>query len=142
MQELIASIDEMISAQLNEIIHHESFKRMESDWRGLNDLVSTTNFRADVMIDIIDVGKDELFDDFDSNAVDITGSALFKKIYLAEYDQYGGKPYGSIIGLYEFEHTPDDEFWLKSWGKLLRLVMRLSLVLSRLSFLVAKILKN
>jgi len=117
VQELIASIDEMISAQLNEIIHHESFKRMESDWRGLNDLVSTTNFRADVMIDIIDVGKDELFDDFDSNAVDITGSALFKKIYLAEYDQYGGKPYGSIIGLYEFEHTPDDEFWLKIMGK-------------------------
>ena len=117
VQELIATIDEMVSTQLNQIIHHENFKRMESDWRGLNDLVSTTNFRADVMIDMIDVSKDELFDDFDSNAVDITGSALFKKIYLAEYDQYGGKPYGSIIGLYEFEHTPDDEFWLKIMGK-------------------------
>ena len=86
VQELIATIDEMVSTQLNQIIHHENFKRMESDWRGLNDLASTTNFRADVMIDMIDVSKDELFDDFDSNAVDITGSALFKKAYLAEYD--------------------------------------------------------
>ncbi|NOQ35110.1 MAG: type VI secretion system contractile sheath large subunit [Methylococcaceae bacterium] len=117
VQELIASIDEMVSAQLNQIIHNENFKQMESDWRALNDLVSTTNFKADIMIDIIDVSKDELFEDFDSNAVDITGSALFKKVYLAEYDQYGGRPYGSIIGMYEFEHTPDDEFWLKIMGK-------------------------
>ena len=118
VQKLIADIDELVNAQLNQIIHNESFKRMEADWRALNDLVRTTNFKADVMIDIIDVGKDELFTDFDSNAVDITGSALFKKVYLAEYDQYGGKPYGSIIGLYEFNHIPDDEFWLKIMGKI------------------------
>lgn len=118
VQNLIARIDEMVNAQLNEIIHHEQFKRMESNWRSLNDLVRNTNFKANVMIDMIDVGKDELYEDFDSNAVDITGSALFKKAYLAEYDQYGGKPYGSIVGLYEFDHTPRDEFWLKTMGKI------------------------
>lgn len=117
VQNLIAHIDELVNAQLNEIIHNEKFKRMESDWRALNDLVRTTPFKADVMIDILDVSKDELFEDFDSNAVDITGSALFKKAYIAEYDQYGGKPYGSIVGLYEFSHTPQDEFWLKIMGK-------------------------
>jgi type VI secretion system protein ImpC len=118
VQSLIARIDELVNAQLNEIIHNDKFKRMEADWRALNDLVRNTNFKANVMIDIVDVGKDELYDDFDSNAVDITGSALFKKCYLAEYDQYGGKPYGSIIGLYEFDHTPRDEFWLKTMGKI------------------------
>lgn len=118
VQNLIAHIDEIVNSQVNQIIHNEKFKSMEADWRSLNDLVLNTNFRANVMIDIIDVGKDELFDDFDSNAVDITGSALFKKAYVAEYDQYGGKPYGSIIGLYEFEHTPRDEFWLKIMGKI------------------------
>lgn len=118
VQNLIAHIDELVNAQLNQIIHHEKFKGMEADWRALNDLVRTTNFKADVMIDIIDVSKDELYEDFDSNAVDITSSALFKKAYIAEYDQYGGKPYGSIIGLYEFEHTPHDEFWLKIMGKI------------------------
>lgn len=118
VQSLIARIDEMVNAQINQIIHHDKFKTMESNWRSLNDLIRNTNFKADVVIDVIDVGKDELYEDFDSNAVDITGSALFKKVYVAEYDQYGGKPYGSIVSLYEFEHTPRDEFWLKIMGKI------------------------
>lgn len=118
VQELIAHIDGMINAQLNQIIHHENFKNLESTWRSLNDLVLNTNFKADVMLDMLDVSKDELFQDFDSNAVDITGSALFRKVYVAEYDQYGGKPYGSMIGIYDFRNTPDDIFWLKIMGKI------------------------
>jgi type VI secretion system protein ImpC len=117
-QEVIANIDQIINAQLNEIIHHESFKQLESSWRSLNDLVQTTPFKADIMIDMIDVSKEELAEDLENNSVDITGSALFKKVYVSEYDQYGGRPYGSIIGLYEFEHTPKDEFWLKTMGKI------------------------
>lgn len=116
--ELIARIDKAVNDQINEIIHHENFKKMESNWRSLNDLILNTNFKADIMIDILDVDKEELFDDFEANAVDITGSALFKKVYISEYDQYGGKPFGSIIGLHEFEHTPHDEFWLKIMGKI------------------------
>ena len=116
--ELIARIDQAVNDQINEIIHHENFKKMESNWRSLNDLILNTNFKADIMIDILDVDKEELFDDFEANAVDITGSALFKKVYISEYDQYGGKPFGSIIGLHEFEHTPHDEFWLKIMGKI------------------------
>jgi type VI secretion system protein ImpC len=117
IQEVIARIDKMVNDQLNEIIHHEQFKTLESNWRSLNDLIQNTNFRANIMIDVLDVSKDELFEDFEANAVDITGSALFKKIYIAEYDQYGGKPYGAMIGGYEFDHTPSDEFWLKIMGK-------------------------
>jgi type VI secretion system protein ImpC len=118
VQELIARIDQTVNDQINEIIHHHNFKKMESNWRSLNDLILNTNFKADIMIDILDVDKEELFDDFEANAVDITGSALFKKVYISEYDQYGGKPFGSIIGLHEFEHTPHDEFWLKIMGKI------------------------
>lgn len=118
IQELIARIDQTVNDQLNQIIHHENFKKMESSWLSLNNLILNTNFKADIMIDILDVSKDELFEDFEANAVDITGSALFKKVYISEYDQYGGKPFGSILGLHEFEHTPDDEFWLKIMGKI------------------------
>ncbi|EFI34730.1 type VI secretion protein, EvpB/VC_A0108 family [Desulfonatronospira thiodismutans ASO3-1] len=117
IQDIVAQIDEMVNSQLNEIIHHDNFKQVESNWRSLNDLIQNTNFKANVMIDILDVSKDELFEDFESNAVDITGSALFKKVYVSEYDQFGGKPFGGIIGLYEFTHTPQDEFWLKTMGK-------------------------
>ena len=115
--DVIAQIDEMVNDQVNEIIHHEKFKMFESNWRSLNDLILNTNFKADVMIDILDVTKEELMEDFENNAVDITGSALFNKVYVAEYDQYGGRPVGSILGLYDFKHTPDDEFWLRTMGK-------------------------
>ena len=80
--EVIANIDEMVNDQINEIIHNPDFKELESNWRSLNDLILNTNFKADVMIDILDVSKDELFEDFENNAVDITGSALFKKVYV------------------------------------------------------------
>lgn len=116
--DVIARIDMKVNNQINEIIHQEQFKTLESNWRSLNDLILNTNFKADIVIDILDVSKDELEEDFEANAVDITGSALFKKSYIAEYDQFGGKPYGSIIGLYEFEHTPRDEFWLQVMGKI------------------------
>jgi len=118
IQELIARIDQAVIDQINEIIHHEKFKAMESTWRSLNDLILNTNFKADIMIDILDVSKEELYDDFEANAVDITGSALFKKVYVSEYDQYGGKPFGAIVGLHEFKHTPDDVFWLTTMGKI------------------------
>jgi type VI secretion system protein ImpC len=117
IQDLIARIDSAVNEQLNEIIHHENFKQLESNWRSLNDLIVNTNFRANVMLDFLDVSKDELFEDFEANAVDITGSALFKKVYLAEYDQYGGKPFGGMVGLYDFQHNPQDEFWLRTMGK-------------------------
>ncbi|MFI5342598.1 MAG: type VI secretion system contractile sheath large subunit [Chlamydiales bacterium] len=118
IQELISQINHMINDQVNEIIHHDKFKKLESTWRGLFDIVSGTNFRANVMIDMLDVSKEELNEDFENNSVDFTASALFQKAYISEYDQYGGKPFGSMIGLYEFEHTPADLKWLRVMGKI------------------------
>jgi type VI secretion system protein ImpC len=118
IQELIARIDRVVNAQVNEIIHHEKFRQLESSWRSLHDLIRTTNFKADVVIDILDVSKEELRNDFDINSVDITSSPLFKKVYVAEYDQYGGRPYGAILGLYEFVHTPADELWLRTMARI------------------------
>lgn len=118
IQEVICRLNTIIDAQINEVLHHESFKQLESTWRGLDDLISSTNFKANVQIDILDASKEELHEDFENNSVDFAASALFQKVYVAEYDQYGGKPFGSIIGLYEFQHTPADLNWLKTMGKI------------------------
>lgn len=117
LQEVVKRIDSLVSAQLNEIIHDPTFQKMESQWKALDDVIQHTNFRANIMIDFLDVGKDELAEDFENNSVDITGGALFKKVYVSEYDQYGGKPYGAILGFYEFEHNPKELFWLRQMGK-------------------------
>ena len=35
-------------------------------------------------------------------------SPLFKKIYEAEYGQFGGEPFGCLVGDYYFDQTPPD----------------------------------
>jgi type VI secretion system protein ImpC len=118
VQELVGRINSIVNVQVNEIIHHEKFKALEANWLSLDQLIKNTNFKANIMIDVLDVSKEELAEDFENNAVDITGSALFKKLYLAEYDQYGGRPYGNVVGMYETRHTPADEFWVRTMGRI------------------------
>ncbi|OJH40307.1 type VI secretion system contractile sheath large subunit [Cystobacter ferrugineus] len=113
----IARIDDLIETQVNEILHHEKFQKMESAWRGLEDLIGHTNFQADITIDILDVDKEELAEDFEKNSSSIFSSALFDKIYIKEYDQFGGKPYGVMLGLYEFSATRADITWLERMAK-------------------------
>ena len=115
--EVVAHIDQLIDAQMNEILHHPDFQALEASWRGLDDLVQNTNFKANIAIDILDVAKEELAEDFESNSANVFNGALFNKVYIQEYDQYGGTPFGTMIGLYEFASTPSDLLWLQRMGK-------------------------
>ena len=45
---MIAEIDRKLSAQLDEIIHHKDFQRLESTWRGLKFSVDRTDFRENI----------------------------------------------------------------------------------------------
>ncbi|EPX55994.1 hypothetical protein D187_008249 [Cystobacter fuscus DSM 2262] len=113
----IARIDGLIEEQINEVLHNEKFQKMESAWRGLDDLIGHTNFQADITIDILDVDKEELAEDFEKNSSSIFSSALFDKVYIKEYDQFGGKPYGVMLGLYDFSATRGDITWLERMAK-------------------------
>ncbi|MDR1606868.1 MAG: type VI secretion system contractile sheath large subunit [Deltaproteobacteria bacterium] len=101
VDELIAEIDRKISRQVDEIIHAEEFQKMESSWRSLKFLVDRTNFRENVRVKIMNVAKDDLLSDFEDSP-EITKSGLYKQIYAAEYGQFGGQPFGSIIANYDF----------------------------------------
>ncbi len=116
--DVVRQIDTMVDDQLNEIFHHSQFQHMEATWRGIDQLVENANFQSNVTIELLDVSKDELFEDFENNSSDIFGSALFEKVYIAEYDQYGGRPYGCLIGLYDFTTQARDLFWLRSMSKI------------------------
>jgi len=117
IQDLVSTIDLLVEAQINEVIHAPEFQAIESAWRSIADLVRNTNFKANIDISLLDVTKDEVYEDLELNSADIAGSELFKKIYVAEYDQFGGNPYGSIIGMYEFSNTAKDALWLRTMGK-------------------------
>jgi type VI secretion system protein ImpC len=127
IQDLIGAIDQLVEDQLNEIVHHPDFQSLESNWLSIADLVAHTNFQANINIGLLDVSKEEAHEDLELNLADIGGSELFKKIYVKEYDQFGGAPYGVIVGLYDFFERKDragnqrdknkDLTWLKGIGK-------------------------
>lgn len=103
----IAQIDELISVQLNEIMHHEDFQKLEASWRGLHYLVSNTETSTTLKLRVLNVSRKDLQKDLDS-AVEFDQSALFKMVYEAEYGTLGGTPYSCLIGDYEFGRHPQD----------------------------------
>ena len=107
VEDLIAELDSIISSQVDEIIHHPEFQKMESAWRELNFLLERTDFSENISVEIISISKDELKQDFEDN-VEIIESGLYKKVYTDEFGQYGGKPFAAILGAYRFDKSAED----------------------------------
>ena len=112
---MIAEIDEKLSRQLDEILHHEQFQKLESAWRGLKFAIDRTNFRENVRIDLVNVSKEDLLEDFEDSP-EIVQSGLYKSVYTGEYGQFGGTPYGAMIANYYFDPTPQDVALLQKVG--------------------------
>jgi type VI secretion system protein ImpC len=108
----IAEIDKKLSAQLNEVMHHADFQRLEASWRGLHYLVHQSETGEHLKIRVMNVSKRDLFRDLE-RAVEFDQSALFKKVYEEEYGQLGGQPYGMLVGDYQFSRHPEDIGLLK-----------------------------
>lgn len=104
----IQRIDRMVSRQLNQILHHARFQKLESSWRGLRYLVDQSQEAAAVQIRMLNVSWEELARDAEQ-ALDFDQSVLFQKVYEEEFGVAGGEPFGVLIGDYEIRHrlTPD-----------------------------------
>ena len=119
IERMIASIDQKLSLQINEIIHHTDFQQMESAWRGLNYLVNNTETDEFLKIRFMNVSKTELAKTLKRyKGVAWDQSPVFKKIYEHEYGQFGGEPYGCLIGDYYFDHSPPDVEMLGELSKI------------------------
>ncbi len=103
----ISSIDELLSAQLANVMHAPEFSKLEGTWRGLNYLVMNSETSSSLKIKVINAEKKELFKDLDK-AVEFDQSQTFKKLYESEFGTPGGEPYGMLIGDYEFSSHPED----------------------------------
>ncbi|MET0645152.1 MAG: type VI secretion system contractile sheath large subunit [Pyrinomonadaceae bacterium] len=104
---LIAEIDKTLSAQLNEIMHHEEFQKLEASWRGLSHLVMNSETGTMLKIKVFNVSKKDLTKDMEK-AAEFDQSTLFKKVYEEEFGTFGGAPFGALIGDYEFTNHPQD----------------------------------
>lgn len=103
----IGEIDRKISEQLDAVMHHPSFQKMEAAWRSLKFLVDRTDFRKNIKIDILDISKDDLAEDFE-DAPETIQAGLYKHVYTDEYDTPGGEPYAAMVSNYEFNSGAPD----------------------------------
>jgi len=103
----IAQIDHLLSLQLNEILHHPQFQKLEGSWRGLKYLMDNSETGVGLKIRVLNASKKELLRDIEK-APEFDQSALFKKIYEEEYGVFGGAPFGALIGDFEFGKHPED----------------------------------
>lgn len=107
VDDMIAEIDKKLSLQVDAILHHPEVQRLESAWRSLKFLVDRTDFRENVKLEIVNVSKGELLEDFEDSP-EVVKSGLYKTVYTAEYGQFGGQPYAAMIGNYDFGPGPQD----------------------------------
>jgi type VI secretion system protein ImpC len=118
IEAIIAEIDRKLTEQVNLILHHEDFQKLEGAWRGLHHLVNNTETDEMLKVRVFNISKKELhktLKKFKGTAWD--QSPIFKKVYEEEYGQFGGEPYGCLVGDYHFDHSPPDVELLTEMGQ-------------------------
>jgi type VI secretion system protein ImpC len=103
----VAQIDHLISLQLNEILHHPAFQKLEASWRGIKYMMDQSETSSMLKIRVLNVSKKELLRDL-QRAPEFDQSVMFKKVYEDEFGIFGGEPFGALIGDYEFSKHPED----------------------------------
>lgn len=104
----ISKIDNIINDQLNEVIHHPRFQKLESAWRGLWYLAVQAEGIRNIKIKLLDISWAEVVRDID-RAMEFDQSQLFIKVYNDEFGIAGGEPFGVLIGDYEIHHRPSKD---------------------------------
>lgn len=107
IDDMIAEIDNKLSLQLDAIFHHPDFQKLESAWKSLKYLVDHTDFKENIKLELLNVTKDDLLEDFE-DATELTKSGLYQKVYSDAFGTHGGKPYGNMVANFEFDHGAQD----------------------------------
>lgn len=109
IEDMIAAIDKKLSEQINLILHHGDFQKLEGAWRGLHYLVNNTETDEMLKIRVMNISKQDLgktLKRYKGTAWD--QSPLFKKLYEEEFGQFGGEPFGCLVGDYHFDQSAPD----------------------------------
>ncbi len=109
IEAMIAAIDKKLSDQINQILHHEDFQKLEGAWRGLHHLVNNTETDEMLKIRVMNISKTDLGKTLKRyKGTTWDQSPIFKKIYEEEYGQFGGEPFGCLVGDYHFDQSAPD----------------------------------
>ncbi|WP_342113476.1 type VI secretion system contractile sheath large subunit [Pseudoduganella sp. OTU4001] len=109
IEAMVAALDAKLTEQVNLILHHPDFQKLEGSWRGLHYLINNSETDEQLKIRFMNISKAEagkMLKRWKGAAWD--QSPLFKKIYEEGYGVFGGEPFGCLVGDYAFDHSPAD----------------------------------
>ena len=109
LEAICADIDLKLTGQINVILHHPDFQALEATWRGLHFVACSADDSTDIKIRLLNISKRDLIRTlrkYRGTAWD--QSPIFKRFYEEEYGQFGGEPFGVLIGDYYLDHRPED----------------------------------
>ena len=109
--EMVAAIDETITLQMSNLLHHPRFQALESAWRAVHFMVKRLPHDTSLKLYLLDVSRDEIANDVDIN--DVTQSQLFK---LFADTSMGDINWNLIVGDYRFGPDIDDILMLSQLG--------------------------
>lgn len=119
IQGMVAAIDRKLTEQVNLILHNADFQKLEGAWRGLHHLVNNTETDEQLKIRVMNISKSELGKTLKRyKGTNWDQSPLFKKVYEAEYGQFGGEPFGCLVGDYYFDQSAPDVELLGEMAKI------------------------
>lgn len=103
----VAAIDRLLNEQLNCVLHHPEFQRLEASWRGVRLLVDSADREGDpaIKVKLLHATWREVERDFE-RAVEFDQSQMFRKVYEQEFGHPGGEPYSVLLGDYEIHPRP------------------------------------
>ncbi|MBE0658140.1 MAG: type VI secretion system contractile sheath large subunit [Bryobacteraceae bacterium] len=103
----IAQIDHLLSLQVNTILHHPDFQKLEATWRGLRYVLEQSETGPNCKIKVLNVSKKEMLRDL-QRVPEFDQSQAFKKIYEEEFGVFGGEPFAALVSDYYFGKGPED----------------------------------
>ncbi len=101
----IARLDAVLTAQVNAVLHHRAYQKLEASWRGLRYLVEQVPAGENIKVRVLSVTWRELTRDLE-RALEFDQSQLFHKVYDDEFGMPGGEPFSVLLGDYEIHHRP------------------------------------
>jgi len=99
----VAALDRCLSDQVNAVLHHPKFQKLEASWRGLQYLVEQVPGGENIKVRVLSVSWAELARDAE-RALEFDQSQLFRKVYSEEFGTPGGEPFSLLLGDYEVRH--------------------------------------
>jgi type VI secretion system protein ImpC len=113
----IAQIDHLVSLQLNEVLHHAEFQRLEASWRGLHFLLKRVRKASHIEVRLLNASKKEVLVQFQRERERYT-SPLARKLLDEAFGTNGATPFSLLVGAFEVGKSPEEVELLERLARL------------------------